>query len=203
MQTRIVYGPNVKADPLVVTPSIVRITKFTEEALAQFRIDFQIALNSNQGTIPIVIDSYGGYVYSLLGMIDAIKDAQSQGIIVPTYCASKAMSCGAILFSCGTEGYRFMSPYGYILVHQVRGGAFGKTEEVEIEAAHMKELNDQFLEIMSKNCGKKKGYWADRVKENGNADIYLTPKQCVEHNLANEVRTPSLEVKITQSVSLI
>lgn len=202
MQHKLNLGSNLKADCLATSPVIVRVNDFTDDALKSFAKDFQSAMAARQQIIPVVIDSFGGQVYSLFGMADTIRSAQRQGFTVATYCASKAMSCGAALFSCGNEGYRFISRYGTIMVHQVRNCAFGKVEEMEIEVSHTRDLNEQVLTMISLNCGHHDGYWSEQIRANGNADIYLTPDDAVRHNLANTVRTPTLEISIAPSYTL-
>jgi len=62
-----------KIDDLYDSPVIVYVNKFTEESAKQFIVDMQRAEQNKQSIVPIVIDSYGGQVYSLLSMIDTIK----------------------------------------------------------------------------------------------------------------------------------
>ena len=57
-----------------------------------------------------------GEVYSLMAMISVIKHAE---IPVATIVEGKAMSCGAILFSFGEEGKRFMCPHATLMIHDV------------------------------------------------------------------------------------
>ena len=48
--------------------------KFDEDAYEFFRKDMEAAHNTGQDIIPIVINSYGGQVYSVLGMMEIIKN---------------------------------------------------------------------------------------------------------------------------------
>ena len=57
-------------------PIIVRVNKFDEESADKFTKLVGEAHNTGQPVIPIVIDSYGGQVYSLMAMIAAIKSAE-------------------------------------------------------------------------------------------------------------------------------
>ena len=61
--------PRIKELELRNNPVIIRVNKFTEESAADFATQMSIAHNTGQSVIPIVIDSYGGQVYSLMSMI--------------------------------------------------------------------------------------------------------------------------------------
>ena len=54
-------------------PVIITVNKFNEDAVKKFRTDMNMAVNSGQSVIPVVIDSYGGQVYSLMAMVSMIK----------------------------------------------------------------------------------------------------------------------------------
>jgi ATP-dependent protease ClpP protease subunit len=203
MHIDLTLGSNLKPEPLVTEPSVVTVTSFDEEGLAKFTKDFAAALASRQSIIPVVIDSFGGQVYSLFGMIDQIRAAQARGVIIATLCRSKAMSCGAVLLSCGSEGYRYISEHATVLVHQVSNFAYGKIEEIQVTVEHTRALNTRLLELLSKNCGKKKSYWSEQIKANGNADIYLSPEQAVQHNLANAIGSPVLSVDVAATYSVV
>ena len=51
------------------------------------------------------------------------------------------MSCGVILFSCGTEGLRFVTPEATLMIHDVSSFAHGKNEEIQASAKETKRLN--------------------------------------------------------------
>ena len=51
-------------------PVMIRVNKFTEESANEFAQKMAKAHNTGQSVIPIVIDSYGGQVYSLKSILD-------------------------------------------------------------------------------------------------------------------------------------
>ena len=81
---------------LMYNPVVIRVEKFTPDGAKKFTQDMSAAHNSGQDIIPIVIDSYGGQVYSLMSMISAIRASE---LPVSTIVEGKAMSCGVVLFS--------------------------------------------------------------------------------------------------------
>lgn len=192
--------PNLRYDTLdkllYRIPRVVVVNKFNEESALKFTTDMQAARNAGMSVIPVLIDSYGGEVYSLLSMVDTIR-SYAQDTPVATIVAGKAMSCGAILFSCGTEGYRFMGPNATLMIHDVASAGRGKVEEIKADAKETDRLNDMIYEMMAKNCGHydPKYFWKI-VHDKGRADWYLDPKEARGHNLSNHTRLPHMKLSV-------
>lgn len=196
MIRRIEIDPRIKAkqDVLLDLPVIIRLKKFNEEGGDKFTEELNKAQDTGQPIIPIVVDSYGGQVYTLLGMISEI---QSCKVPIATICESKAMSCGAIIFSMGQEGLRFISPHATLMLHEVSSMALGKVEEIKADAAETDRLNTYIFDILDKNCGKPKNYFLDIIHKRSHADWFLDAKETKKHGLANHIRVPSLNVKVS------
>lgn len=184
---------HIKAVELRVDPVIIRVNKFDEDSAKEFVDMMSRAQNTGQSVIPIVIDSYGGQVYALMTMIGAIKSSR---IPVATIVEGKAMSCGALLFSFGAEGKRYMDPDATLMIHDVSSGAFGKVEEIKADAKEVERLNKKVYEMMARNCGKPSDYFLKLVHEKGHADWYLDAQDAKGHNIANELRIPTLTCKV-------
>jgi ATP-dependent Clp endopeptidase proteolytic subunit ClpP len=189
----------IKELELHKNPVIIRVNKFNEESAKDFATKIAMAHNTGQQVIPVVIDSYGGQVYSLMSMISAIKNSD---LPVATIIEGKAMSCGAILFSFGEEGMRYMDPYATVMIHDVSSGAIGKVEEVKSNAEESNRLNEQVFKLMAQNIGKSDKYFLKRIHEKGHADWYLTPEECKKINLANQLRVPVLNIRVKVDMEL-
>lgn len=187
-------------DKTVTMPVVVVVNSFTEEAASKFYGDMSKAENTDQEIIPIVIDSFGGQVYSLFAMIDCIKASKKK---IATVCISKAMSCGSVLLSCGHDGYRFASPMSTMLIHDVAGHEWGKVEELKMGAAEIDRLNKSFYHIMDRNCGHEEGYFQKLVHEKSHADWFLTPEEAKTHNLVNHIRLPKIEITVSAETRLV
>lgn len=173
------------------SPSIIYVNKFTEESAKEFLEAMINAQATGQSIIPIVIDSYGGEVYSLLKMIDVIR---SSSVPVATVCMGKAMSCGAVLLTCGSEGHRYMAPTATVMIHDVASFAMGKVEEIKADAKESDRLNKLIFKIMADNCGKEAGYFSKLVHEHGHADWFLDADECKKHGMVNHLRIPKLKI---------
>lgn len=192
--------PNIKIrklDDLYDSPVVVRVNKFDEDSARHFMHEMQRADFNKQSVIPVLIDSYGGQVYSLMAMVDVIKKSKKP---VATVVTGKAMSCGAILFSCGTEGMRFVSPHATIMIHDASLLSLGKVEEIKADANEVDRLNKVGYRLMAQNCGQPESYFLDLVHERGHADWFLDAEDAKKHNLANHIRIPEFKVKISLDV---
>jgi len=199
MKHKIKISPLIKEFELRKNPVIVRVNKFDEDSAKKFATELAVAHNTGQDIIPVVIDSYGGQVYSLMSMIAAIKDAE---IPVATIVEGKAMSCGAVLFSFGETGLRFMDTDATLMIHDVSSMEWGKVEEMKASAKETNRLNKKIYTMMARNCGKKDDYFLNIVDKKKHADWFLTAKEAKRHKLANNLRLPTLEIDIDVHVKL-
>ena len=187
----------IKEFELRHNPVIVTVNEFTEESAKEFRNKIALAHNTGQKVIPVVVDSYGGESYSVLSMISAIQNSK---LPVATIVIGKAMSCGAILASFGTDGYRFVDKNSTVMIHDVSGGRSGKTDDLLAYAQNSKELNDKIYKMMALKCGKHEMYFLDIVDQKNHADWFLTADECIEHGLADYKRIPSMSVSIDVNI---
>ena len=119
---------NIKDIEFRHPPVIIRVNKFNEESAKEFADKVARAHNTGQKVIPVIIDSYGGEVYSLMSMIASIKRSE---LPIATIVEGKAMSCGVILFSCGTKGYRYITEDATLMINDVSSGNWGKNAEIK------------------------------------------------------------------------
>lgn len=181
-------------------PIIIRVNKFTEESAKDFSMKMAMAHNTGQKVIPVVIDSYGGQVYSLMSMISNIKASE---LPVATIIEGKAMSCGAILFSFGEDGMRYMDKDATLMIHDVSSMAYGKTDDIQVSAAETKRLNDKVYTMMARNCGHSDDYFKKIIHDNAHADWFLDAKEAKKHKLAQHLRIPKLEIKVDVSIEML
>ena len=137
-------SPLIKEIELRQQPVIITVNEFTEESVIKFNERMCHAQNSGQQVIPIEIDSFGGQAYSLMAMISSIKASR---VPVATIVHGKAMSCGAILASFGSEGLRFMDKDATMMIHDVSSFAFGKIEELKSDVREAERLNKILLPL--------------------------------------------------------
>jgi len=178
-------------------PIIVRVNKFNEESAKKFDLEVSQAHNTGQRIIPIVIDSFGGTVYSLMSMISTIRHAD---LPVATIVKGKAMSCGAVLFTFGKDGLRFMDPHATLMIHDVSCMGRGKVEEIKSSAAEADRLNELIYSMMARNCGKGEKYFMTLMDQKKHADWFLDASEALKYNIANHLRVPALKVEVSVNI---
>jgi ATP-dependent Clp protease protease subunit len=187
------FSPLLKEPSLVDDlPVIIRVRRFDETAAKDFSNLMMKAQNTGQPIVPVVIDSYGGQVYSLLSMISDVRHSK---IPVATIAQGKAMSCGALLFSFGAEGHRYMDPDATLMIHDVSSMKWGKVEEVKAGAEETERLNQKVYQMMAHNCAQHKDYFLDIIHQKGHADWFLEADEAKKHNLANHLHVPEMKIE--------
>ena len=193
MKVMTYFSPLLKEKELVEgLPVIIRVRKFDEAAAKTFSEEMAKAQNTGQPIIPVVIDSYGGQVYSLMSMISDIKHST---LPVATIVQGKAMSCGAILFTFGAEGHRYMDPDATFMIHDVSSFTGGKIEELKADVGEAERLNQKVFKMMAKNCGHHEDYFLDIVHDKGHADWYLELDEAKKHKIVNHGHLPKLKIR--------
>lgn len=196
MRRTLIVDPRIKGkhEELVAQPVVVRVTKFNEDGSKAFGDEMEKAHQTGQPVIPVVIDSYGGQVYSLLDMIAQIQAAK---LPVVTVLEGKGMSCGAMLFAMGNQ--RYMAPHSTLMLHDVSSGNWGKVEEVKADAKETERLHKLIFGIVAKNVGKDPEYFTKIIHDKGHAEWYLTAKEAKKHNLATHIGVPEFTTQVSVS----
>lgn len=195
-------GPNLNAgaEEHVKRPVVVTVNEFDEAALRQFTQDFSRAHETGQSAIPIVIDSFGGSPYTLLGMLAVID---SSALPVVTIVEGKAMSCGAMLFAFGTE--RYIAPHAAVMLHDLSSEIEGKTADLRVDSDETARLQNLLFARMAQQCKKPPTYFGTLLDRNKHADLYLTAEDAKRHGLATHIGVPFLvsEVTVTHTLRLL
>lgn len=199
MHWKSTISPLIKEIELRKSPQIIRVNKFDEKSAKEFQDQIALAHNTGQKIIPVIIDSYGGQVYSLMAMIGSIRASE---LPVATIVEGKAMSCGAVLFTFGEEGLRFMDQDATVMIHDVSSMDFGKVEELKASAAEADRLNDKIYTMMARNCGKKDDYFLKIVDKKKHADWFLDAAEAKKHGMANQIRIPKLSINVDVTIDL-
>ena len=187
------FSPLLKDFELKHQPVIIRVNKFDEKSAQDFNNKMAAAQSTGQKVVPVVIDSYGGQVYSLMSMISAIK---SSNLPVATIVEGKAMSCGAVLLSFGEQGMRFADPDATVMIHDVSSGGHGKIEELKADVAEAERLDEKIFTMMARNCGKKDDYFKKKVFNKKHADWFMDGTEAKRHGLVNHLRVPEMSIRI-------
>lgn len=193
---KVIFDIDSCLDPskIAVNFKTVWVSEFNNQSAREFAQDISQAHRTGQPIIPVIIDSYGGEVYSVLSMIAEIRNSE---LPVATVVKGKAMSAGAVLAACGTPGHRYCDLEATYMIHEVGGWAGGKVEAVKSDAAEIQRLNTRMFRILDEHCGQPPKYFYDLVHQNSHADWYLTTAQAKKHKLVDHVRLPKVKAKVS------
>lgn len=175
-------------------PIQIKLQRINEESVDKVEKAISDAYSLGQKILPITIDSTGGCAYCAIAIHEFIKQSK---VTIATIIESRAMSCGAVVFTCGSEGFRYISKNGVLMMHDVRTTNNGKVEDIKSDAQETERLNNILYKIMAENCGKEEDYFKKMTHENSHADLYFDSEKCIEHNIANKIKVPKLITKIS------
>ena len=130
--------------------------------------------------IKIMIDSFGGSVYAILGLL-AIMDKSETPI--HTYVTGAAMSCGFLLLIHGHR--RFAYKYATPLYHQVGSAAFGKVKDMEEKLEETKRLQE-LLERLTLEKTKITAKKLERIYKT-KKDWYMTAEEALKLKVVDEI----------------
>ncbi len=186
-------SPALKIIELRQDPIMINITQIDEETAAEFREAMSMAHNSGQSVIPIIIDSYGGNIHSLISMIDTIKNSQRK---IATVITGKALGCAAILAAMGTPGYRFISKHASIMLNNLTKEVSSKKDDFKPDIREVERLYKMVCELVDNNCHQMTGYFESLIKDKGGCDLYLEALDAIEYKLIDHIGSPWFEVDI-------
>ena len=136
-------------------------------------------INPNLEKLTLIIDSPGGSVYTMLGIVDYIN---SLDIPVDAVCRGQAMSAAAVIFSCVT-GKRYISKNSVMMFHEMSLFNFGKINESKRVLDFHSKIEERVLDLLVSKSNKDLEFWK-KVQEK---DFYLLPEEAKELGLADEI----------------
>jgi len=142
------------------------------------RFDQLVKYNKGED-INLVVSSYGGDVYAMLGLVDYI---QNMDVKVNTHCVGTCMSAAAVLLACGT-GTRTMTNHSTVMVHEGSAVEVGKSTDVMRGVDHLKVLAKDINQLLAEVTNKDVKFWK-RMNRN---DTYLDAKQCLEYGIIDKI----------------
>lgn len=130
--------------------------------------------------IQLFINSPGGQVYAGMAMYDTIQQIKAP---VRTVAVGLTASFGTIMLAAGTASRRFALNHATIHMHQPLGGAQGQASDIRIQAEEIMRQRDIVEEILSYHTGQSK----ERIRQDLDRDIYLSPQQALEYGLIDGI----------------
>ena len=168
------WGININSNTMYLTYEI------DQDQLYAVVTRFDNFIHHNKDTdINLIISSYGGDVYAMLGTIDFFN---SLPVKVNTHCLGACMSAAAVILACGT-GKRTMSKNSTVMIHEGSAFEVGKTSDVLKGADHLKKLQTNINSILGEVTNKDQEFWEEVSRQ----DTYLTSEECLEYGIVDEI----------------
>lgn len=139
--------------------------------------------------IRIYINSYGGSVYAMWMLIDAIETSKTP---VYTYCNGYCMSAAFQIFLSGHK--RYVSKHATLMYHQISCWRYGKYQDLVDDMEHTEHLNDQIETYVTQRTKIS----ADELYQirQKKRDTYYTAEEAIKYGIADEIiRSESKKVK--------
>jgi ATP-dependent Clp protease protease subunit len=130
-------------------------------------------------------------------MVAAIECCE---IPVATICTTKCMSAGAVLFTFGDDGYRYMHPDATMMIHDAAWGTGGKIEDMKVDTKYLDDMNQRMFKKMAKHLNQKTDFILEMIKTKNHLDWFLTAKDAKKIGIANHLRVPGFDVTVSLDV---
>jgi len=128
--------------------------------------------------IKLYITSYGGYLYQVYTTIDFIKNLK---VPVHTICTGIVASAGTLLSMAGSR--RSITKNGYMLIHELRGGSWGKFSGLSDSFQNQQQLMDHIINYYVDNTKITREELEEQLKK----DITWNADTCLDKGLVNEI----------------
>jgi len=135
-------------------------------------------LNIEKQPIYLHITTDGGVIYSAFSIIDCIK---SLSVSVYTIVDGFVASAGTLISLSGEK--RYMCENAYMLIHELRGGVWGKMSEIDEEYTNSKKIMEHIKKIYADNTNIRKKELDGILKK----DLIWNAEECMEKGLIQEI----------------
>lgn len=131
--------------------------------------------------LKLIINTPGGEVYEGFSIYNTLI---SSGFKISAFVTGLCASIGTLIASAADKIE--MSETAQWMIHEAKGGAEGRAEDLESTAKGMRQIND----IIAANYSRKTGKSIDEIREAMSFDNYMTPQQAKEFGFIDNVRMP-------------
>jgi len=119
-----------------------------------------------------------------LAIYDTMQHIKSP---VHTICLGQAVGMSAMLLSAGKKGSRLSLPHASIVLDHPKMGSQGQATDIQVMSKEVLSKKDLILEILSETTGQP----IEKIRQDTNRTLYMTPDQAQEYGLIDRVLTNS------------
>lgn len=174
------FSKQVEQDSIEeISKSILEINEDDEYLKKLYKIH---DLDYKPKPIKIMIDSYGGNIYQIMGLLSIMDKSKTK---IHTIVTGTAMSCGFLLLIHGHK--RFAYEHSTPMYHQASQLIIGseKLQDIEDGYVELKRLQDKMEELTSKKTRITKIKLNEVLKEK--KDWFMDSKEALKLGVVDEI----------------
>ena len=180
------HGNDVYFNVSIDTASIIALQKVIQEVLEGlyhvYNGTTSLGFKVEYPPIVLHINSPGGVVFAAFVFIDFMTQMRKKyGVKFHTVIEGRAASAATLISV--TADRRYITEYGYMLIHQLWGASIGKYNEIKDGITNIDTLMDRIKQIY-KTHTKVPEEHLDKILEH---DIYWDAKKCKKYALVDEI----------------
>jgi ATP-dependent protease ClpP protease subunit len=184
----------------VKSPKEFHINEFNDHTLRVFNNLVTECINSNQSLIPLYIESDGGRVDIMKGIMSVMDYGRKVGIQFATIVNSRAQSAGAMIFLYGNDGLRFMGENAFLMLHPASVGTIGKIGEIKSMIDYHHDDWEKISDKIGKHLKKPKGWMKKELGKIKDYDWIMTAQQAQDEKLCM-AHSPTFILNVEESLS--
>jgi ATP-dependent Clp protease protease subunit len=142
----------------------------------------QLQTEDPRSDINLIVDSYGGDVYSAIAIVNAMDLITCD---VKTLILGKAMSSGAFIFIAGKKGKRFMAPHSRLMLHQASTRMDGRVRDIKSNYEELTQLQTELNGMIA----HRSNISCEELEELVNNDAFFSPERARELGFCDGILT--------------
>ena len=162
----------------VTRPKILELNKNLNNLSTNLVNQTNLLKTQSPGNIYLHINSFGGSVFAGLSAVDTI---QASNVPVCTLVEGCAASAATLISIVGTR--RAIRKNGFMLIHQLSSGMWGKYEEQKDQMQN----NDLLMEVIKGLYEKHTKIPKRKLREMLKRDLWFDAETCLEYGLVDEI----------------
>ena len=147
-----------------------------------FTMQMMSLKEDEQSEIDIYVNSPGGEMNAGLAIYDLIHACKAP---VNMYCIGMAASMGALIFSSGKKGRRYILPHSKVMIHEplIPHGIGGSASSIKNTADSILQTRELLNGILAKNSGKT----MDEINKATDHDNIMTAEEAIKFGLCDKI----------------
>ena len=153
-----------------------------EATVYAFTMQMMSLMEDEQSEINIYVNSPGGEVNAGLAIYDLIRVCRAP---INMYCIGMAASMGALIFSSGKKGRRYIFPHSKVMIHEplIPHGIGGSASSIKNAADSILQTRELLNGILAKNSGKT----IEEINKATDHDNFMTAEEAIKFGLCDHI----------------